>query len=435
MNKKIALFGAALGISAWVLFSGGLFAAQPGEAPAAAPTEAVKGAPAQSGGQAAPAAATSVRLSLDKTSLQNQGVVNLSGTAPAGEPVFLEVWSARRVRSDLFDNKVDKKTGKIPYILYMTREMPAFYKVLVPGDRKAILEAAKTQGKSWSFSDTLKKCGALGAFQAPAAIQIDRYHVSVLGSVIGSRGTELAPMSAKENSARAMKLVKVRFEKPGAIFAPVVVTRPDGTFTAQIAVPEGSPGGTFHVRAVAGKSGAASQTLSFENHVAFPYVYLSNAGTTMNLMWPFLLSFAVCTFGVLMGAGGGFILNPLLILIWPLPAAVVAGTVMPTVLFSQMTGIFNYSKIKFISWKLGIAIGLAMLLGGFIGPQLTELITVSQFKFIFGIILIFLAGLMAWQTTPGYVARNRKEKAILDQFQKKAKEAAAKRAQAKVQVA
>ena len=110
---------------------------------------------------------------------------------------------------------------------------------------------------------------------------------------------------------------------------------------------------------------------------------------------------------------------------------VVAGTVMPTVLFSQASGIYNYSKIKFISWKLGISIGIAMLFGGFIGPQLTELITVSQFKFVFGIILIFLAGLMAWQTTPGYVARNKKEKAILHQFQKKAKEAAAERAQVK----
>ena len=176
-------------------------------------------------------------------------------------------------------------------------------------------------------------------------------------------------------------------------------------------------------------------SINVRNHIAFPYVYLNVAGTSMDLFWPFLLSFVVCTFGVLMGAGGGFILNPLLVLIWPLPATVVAGTVMPTVLFSQATGIYNYSKIKFISWKLGIAIGLAMLLGGFIGPELTELITLSQFKFVFGIILILLAGLMAWQTTPGYVARNKKEKAILDQFQKKAREAAAKRAKPELETA
>jgi uncharacterized membrane protein YfcA len=135
-----------------------------------------------------------------------------------------------------------------------------------------------------------------------------------------------------------------------------------------------------------------------------------------------LLSLAISIFGVLMGAGGGFILNPLLVSIWPLPHTVVAGTVMPTVLFSQGSGIYNYSKIKFISWKLGITIGLGMLLGGFIGPKLTELITLDQYKFVFGWILIILAGLMLWQTTPGYLDKNKKEQAILKEFRRRAEE-------------
>jgi uncharacterized membrane protein YfcA len=97
---------------------------------------------------------------------------------------------------------------------------------------------------------------------------------------------------------------------------------------------------------------------------------------------------------------------------------------MPTVLFSQGSGIYNYSKIKFISWKLGATIGCAMLAGGFIGPKLTEMITLDQYKFVFGWILIILAALMFWQTTPGYISKNKKEQAILKEFQKRAKEAA-----------
>ncbi|MBF0509167.1 MAG: sulfite exporter TauE/SafE family protein, partial [Deltaproteobacteria bacterium] len=92
--------------------------------------------------------------------------------------------------------------------------------------------------------------------------------------------------------------------------------------------------------------------------------------------------------------------------------------------FSQASGIYNYSKIKFISWKFGVVMGLAMMLGGFIGPKLTELITLDQFKFIFGWILIVLAGLMWWQTTPGYLDKNKKEQAILKEFKKRAEEAA-----------
>jgi uncharacterized membrane protein YfcA len=103
---------------------------------------------------------------------------------------------------------------------------------------------------------------------------------------------------------------------------------------------------------------------------------------------------------------------------------VVAGTVMPTVLFSQGSGILNYSKIKFISWKLGVTIGLAMLVGGFIGPKMTELITLDQYKFVFGWILVILALLMFWQTTPGYLDKNKKEQAILKEFKKRAEESA-----------
>jgi hypothetical protein len=66
-----------------------------------------------------------------------------------------------------------------------------------------------------------------------------------------------------------------------------------------------------------------------------------------------------------------------------------------------------------------------MLLGGFIGPKLTEMITLDQFKFAFGWILLVLAGLMFWQTTPGYLQKNKKEQAILKEFKKRA-EASAK---------
>ena len=153
-------------------------------------------------------------------------------------------------------------------------------------------------------------------------------------------------------------------------------------------------------------------------------VYLGNAGASVNLFWPFLLALGIMIFGVMMGAGGGFILNPLLVTLWPLPHTVVAGTVMPTVLFSQGSGIYNYSKIKFISWKAGVAIGLATIAGGFLGPKLTELVTLEQYKFIFGWILILLSALMLWQTTPGYLAKNKKEQAILKEFKKRAEDAA-----------
>ncbi|MBF0230350.1 MAG: sulfite exporter TauE/SafE family protein [Desulfamplus sp.] len=363
-------------------------------------------------------------INIDKNTLENGGTIKVSGQASVGMPLYLEVWAAdHTVKSNRFDSEKDKETGKIPYIFYITEEMPAYYKIFVPKDMQPKIDEAKKKGNKWSYSELLKELGADVAYSVPAVAKIERYQASLMASVIGSRGKLLEPMDAKENKKRSMQLVKSRFRSIGNVIAAEVNLSPDGSYTADIKVRKGLSPGQYKIVAVSSKE-LKSQPVTFENIISLPTVYLSNAGTSMNLIYPFVLTLAVSIFGVLMGAGGGFIMNPLLITLFPaLPHTIVAGTVTPTVLFSQGSGIFNYSKIKFISWKLGAGIGCAMLLGGFIGPKLTEMITLDQFKFAFGWILIVLAGLMFWQTTPGYIAKNKKEQSILNEFKKRAQDA------------
>ncbi|MBF0209298.1 MAG: sulfite exporter TauE/SafE family protein [Desulfamplus sp.] len=382
-------------------------------------TNATGAAPAATESAAAPT------ITIDKTTINNGGTIKVSGKAPAGMPIFLEVWAEDHdVKSNMFDNKKDKETGKIPYIFYITEEMPAYYKIFVPKELQPKIDAAKKEGNKWSYSALLKDLGADVAYNVPAVAKIDRYQATLMASVIGSRGTLLDSMDAKENKKRSMQLVKSRFRSVGNVVSADVNLSADGSYTADIKIRDGLSPGNYKIVAVAGKD-LKSEPAVFENKISFPTVYLSNAGTSMNLIYPFLLTLVIAIFGVLMGAGGGFIMNPLLVTLFPaLPHTVVAGTVTPTVLFSQGSGIFNYSKINFISWKLGAGIGCAMLLGGFIGPKLTELITLSQFKFAFGWILIVLAALMFWQTTPGYIANNKKEQSILNEFKKRAQESA-----------
>lgn len=364
-------------------------------------------------------------ITIDKTSLENGGAIKVSGQAPAGMPVYLEVWATEHsVKSNRFDSEKDKETGKIPYIFYITEEMPAYYKIFVPKDMQPKIDEAKKQGSKWSYSALLKELGADVAYSVPASAKIDRYQATLMASVVGSRGKLLDAMDKKENKKRSMQLVKARFRSINNVIAAEVNLSPDGSYSADIKVRKGVSPGKYKIVAVCSKD-LKSQPATFDNKISFPTFYMSNAGTSMNLIYPFLLSLGVSIFGVLMGAGGGFIMNPLLITLFPaLPHTVVAGTVTPTVLFSQGSGIFNYSKINFISWKLGVGIGCAMLLGGFIGPKLTEMITLDQFKFAFGWILIVLASLMFWQTTPGYIAKNKKEQSILNEFKKRAMEAA-----------
>ncbi len=375
----------------------------------------------------APAAAadagSGITLSLDKATLSNGGEIKVSGKTQPGKPVYLEVRSVEDVRSVFFDNKPGKD-GVIPYKLYLTEGMPALYQIYTPASTKEVFEKFKKQGGKFSYSEALKELGADVAYNFPAKIGINAYQASLMASILGSRGDKLPALDPQENRRRSMQLVKARYGSPGKLLSPTVQVQPDGSFTCAVKVPDGSAPGKYSIVAYSDKE-LKSKAVDFQNEISFPVMYMSNAGTSLNVFWPFLLTLAVGIFGVLMGAGGGFLLNPILLSIWPaLPHTIVAGTVTPTVLFSQGSGIYNYTKIKFISWKLGVIMGLAMACGGFIGPKLTELITLSQFKYVFGWILLVLGALMLWQTTPGYINKNKKEQAILKEFKKRAEESA-----------
>jgi riboflavin biosynthesis pyrimidine reductase len=403
--------------------AGGFLALLPGSAAATDPAGEAKLQGSQETASPAPVVTSpAVTIQVDKASLENGGTIQVSGTAPAGKPVYIEVWSAEKVRASRFDTDLDKDTGKRPYILYMTDDMPAFYKLFVPKEQKEGLEKLELEGSRWSVSKALKDLGADAAYSAPAKGKIDRHQATLMGSIVGSRGELLARMDDKESRRRSMQLLKAKFRSPRKVFGADVEVMPDGTYKASIKMGRGLPPGSYNVAAAVDKT-TRSRPAAFENKIGFPHVYLGNAGASVNLFWPFLLALAISIFGVMMGAGGGFMLNPLLVTLWPLPHTVVAGTVMPTVLFSQGSGIYNYSKIKFISWKVGVAIGLSTIAGGFLGPKLTELVTLEQYKFVFGWILIVLAALMLWQTSPGYLARNKKEQAILKEFKKRAEDA------------
>lgn len=360
---------------------------------------------------------------LDKAQLDNGGTIKVTGQAAPGKPVYLEVWSSKKGRASYFDAKKDEKTGHVPYRLYKTSELNALYRIYLPKDRQPMLDKFKADGAGWSYSKALKETGADVAYQAPAKIAIDAYQTSLMASMYGSNGEQLPVLDDQERKRRSMQLMKARFRSVNKLLVAGIDVQPDGSYSAEIKIPPGSPPAEYMVAAVSGKN-ERSDPAVVENRIAFPVMYFENAGASINILWPFLLTLAVSTFGVLMGAGGGFILNPLLLTLWPLPHTVVAGTAMPTILFSQGSGVYNYNKIKFINWKLGVTLGLAMLGGAFIGPKLTELISLDQFKFLFGWVLIVLSALMFWQTLPAYLSRNKKEQAILNEFKRRAQQAA-----------
>lgn len=380
-----------------------------------------------------------IELKTDRTSFKGGEKIKLTGKVPEGYRVnFIEITSKAKVQV----SRLDRKDFKF----YLSKEIPAFYQIWIAEDYVAKIDKNGTieqkpvkeiyqrylANKKWRIGEFLRESNAEFAFLTPhkEISKIDVWQTTVARAIIGSRGKKLEPLTDKKDIRReAARLIQARTKDFDKIFilAPIK-NNPDGTFEVEISLPGRAPKGEFSVVAVADKE-VKSDPIKLTHDVTFPTVYFPVAGTSTNVFGPLFLALAVCTFGVLMGAGGGFILNPLLILIYGIPHGIVAGSVMPTVLFSQASGVYNYSRIGFISWKLGVGVGIFMLLGGFIGPLLNQFITLEEYKFIFGLVLLILAALMLWQTTPSYIEKNKKEKAILEEYLRRAKAAKEKKSE------
>jgi hypothetical protein len=362
-----------------------------------------------------------ITVQLDKTECRADELLKITGRAPKGKPVFIEVASEKNVEVRRLDSKKDKDTGKVPWIFYTSDDVPAYYLTLIPETMEDKIEGLTAQKDDWSYSGALKDLGIDPSGLRPAKGTVERRKTSIIAVITGSRGKLMEPMDEKGNVKAMLPLYKTRFKSPSRLLKPSVDVNADGTFEAKLKIPKGSADGTYTITAFTDKETKAVTT--FDTLLPQGTWYFERAGMAMNIFGPFFLALIVTMLGVLMGAGGGFILTPLLLWIYGLPHPIVAGTVLPTVLFSQASGVYNYHQIKFINWKLGTVMGTAMLAGGFIGPVITQMITLSQYKSLFGIVLFILAGLMLWQTMPSRIAKNRHEQEILKQFKKKAEEA------------
>jgi len=381
-----------------------------------------------------------IEVKLDKSVYKGGDTIQITGKVPPGMKVnFIEIASTE---AKVQVGRLDRKEFKF----YLTKEVPAFYTIIINEDYVAKAEKNGTveerpvkeiyakfkADKKWKIGEFLKQTNADFAYITPPKLisEIKVWKTSIVRTIIGSRGEPLPSVTDKKDIKKeSARLLQARIRKLEKLFVlQKITTNEDGTFSVNFKLPENAPKGAFSVIAVVDKE-IKSEPAKFSCDVSFPKYYFPVAGTSVNLFGPLILALAICTFGVIMGAGGGFILNPLLILIYDIPHPVVAGSVMPSVLFSQGAGIYNYSKIGFINWKLGITVGIFMALGGFFGPLLNQFITLSEYKFVFGIVLLILAALMFWQTTPGYIEKSKKEKAILEEFKRRAAAAKAQREQ------
>lgn len=118
----------------------------------------------------------------------------------------------------------------------------------------------------------------------------------------------------------------------------------------------------------------------------------------MPIYEPFaLIALGVFTgaYGVIIGAGGGFILGPLLILLWGLEPAVAVGTSLTVVVITAVSGALGYWRAKTIDLRSGVLFAIAALPGSVLGALAVAKVSGSFIQVSFGVLLVCISSYMA----------------------------------------
>src|SRR5881628_130184 len=94
--------------------------------------------------------------------------------------------------------------------------------------------------------------------------------------------------------------------------------------------------------------------------------------TSLDAVTRVALGFAIGTFGTLIGAGGGFILVPLLLLGYHFPPPEAVGTSLSLVFLNALSGSIAYLRQRRVDLALGWRFALATLPGAVGGVYVTR---------------------------------------------------------------
>ncbi|MEO6681974.1 MAG: sulfite exporter TauE/SafE family protein [Ginsengibacter sp.] len=110
-----------------------------------------------------------------------------------------------------------------------------------------------------------------------------------------------------------------------------------------------------------------------------------------NIYLLIFIGFLIGTIGTLIGAGGGFILVPLLILTSGLDPNSITAISMAVVACNALSGTVAYMRSKKVDYKAGILFALCTIPGSILGVLTTQVIPRNIFDAIFGVVLLGLS--------------------------------------------
>lgn len=115
-----------------------------------------------------------------------------------------------------------------------------------------------------------------------------------------------------------------------------------------------------------------------------------------------IISLIAGGYGVIVGAGGGFILVPALLILFNVSPPVAAGTGLVIVLINSLTGVIGYAQQKSIDYQVGLKIVYGAIPGSLLGVWLLQVQPTDSIYFyiLFGTLLFCLGGFLFFKNAP-----------------------------------
>lgn len=120
-----------------------------------------------------------------------------------------------------------------------------------------------------------------------------------------------------------------------------------------------------------------------------------------------LLGLVIGAFGTMIGAGGGFILVPVLAILYPdMKPEIITSISLAIVFLNATSGSVAYARMKRIDYKSAITFGVATLPGSVAGAILTAYLPRNAFDIILGVVLIVVAMFLFIKPDEGAYAKH-----------------------------
>jgi uncharacterized membrane protein YfcA len=124
------------------------------------------------------------------------------------------------------------------------------------------------------------------------------------------------------------------------------------------------------------------------------YRHAKDAGVLQRL-YLLPIGVAVGAYGTLIGAGGGFVLVPLLLFLYPDESpATITSISLAVVFFNALSGTVAYRRLKRIDYRTGALVALATVPGAMLGALTTQAVSRELFSVVFGTVLLGTAVLL-----------------------------------------